>query len=82
MLAGIPVVISRQAMKMIPAIPGVVCPDEIIGRLDKAADIRDEGVKLAREMIETVKEIEGVNGVHLMLLGSDHSVLSDVVQGL
>ena len=82
MLAGIPVVISKPAMKMIPGIPGVVCPDEFIDRLDKATDLRDEGVKVAREMVEIVKEIRGVNGVHLMLLGSDHSVLPDVVQGL
>jgi methylenetetrahydrofolate reductase (NADPH) len=82
MLAGIPVVISKPVLKIIPGIPGVVCPPGFIEHLEKATDIREEGVKVAREMVEIVKEIKGVSGVHLMLLGSDHSVLRDVVQGL
>jgi 5,10-methylenetetrahydrofolate reductase len=78
MLAGIPVVISKPAMKMISSIPGVSCPEAFLQRLEKAENLKEEGVKVARDMVETVKAIDGV---HLMLLGSDHSVLPNVVSG-
>ena len=80
-LAGIPVVISKGALRMVPSIPGVVCPDDLYDRLNNASDLRGEGIKVAREMVEAVKGIQGVDGVHLMLLGSDHAVLPMVVQG-
>ncbi|WP_168798779.1 methylenetetrahydrofolate reductase C-terminal domain-containing protein [Herbaspirillum sp. ST 5-3] len=79
LLAGIPVVISKSAMKMIPHIPGVDYPNEIRERLEGAADLRDEGIKLARETVRAVSKMPGVRGVHLMLLGADHSVLPEVV---
>lgn len=80
LLAGIPVVISKSAMAMIPHIPGVDYPDEIRKRLESAANLRDEGIKLAREMVEAVAKIPGVRGVHLMLFGADHSVLPEIVR--
>lgn len=82
LLAGVPVVISRPAIEMIPRVPGVDYPDSIRRRLESASDLRAEGIRLARETVETVAAIPGVRGVHLMLFGADHSVLPDVVAGL
>ncbi len=81
-LAGVPVVISNVAKNFIPHIPGIDCPQEVFERFDKASDIREEGIAFAREMIAEMQKIPGVSGVHLMLLGVDHSVLPDVVAGL
>lgn len=81
-LAGIPVVIAAKALEMLPRIPGVKMPPEIRQRLEKANDLRREGVALAREVIARVREIPGLAGFHLMLFGSDHRALLDVVAGM
>jgi methylenetetrahydrofolate reductase (NADPH) len=79
LLAGVPVVISKPAMEMIPRVPGVDYPEAVRGRLESAADLRAEGIRLARETVEAVKSIPGVSGAHLMLFGADHSVLPGIV---
>ena len=80
LLAGIPVIISKTALKFIPKIPGVHCPPDVMHRLESARDIRAEGLALARELINSARETEGVSGVHLMLFGADHSVLPELAQ--
>jgi methylenetetrahydrofolate reductase (NADPH) len=49
-------------------VPGVVIPDEIIARLQKAAPGKQaqEGKRLCIEIIQQVREIEGISGVHVM----------------
>jgi len=47
-------------------VPGMMIPDELITRMDSAADPEEEGVQIAVETIETLREIEGVHGVHIM----------------
>jgi 5,10-methylenetetrahydrofolate reductase len=82
LIAGLPVVISKKALEMMPGVPGISVPQSVAGRLQNAADLVQEGVALAREMIQEVREIPGVSGVHLMLFGIDHKVLPSVVEGL
>jgi methylenetetrahydrofolate reductase (NADPH) len=79
LLAGIPVVISTQALNMIPHIPGVLIPDDLMQELQSSPDLRSSGIQLARDLVQSVRKIPGVNGVHLMLLGSDHAVLKDII---
>ncbi len=79
MLAGIPVITSKQAFEMIPQVPGVYCPEHLRQRIEASKDIRQTGIEIAQEMIEALKNCEGVSGVHLMLFGSDHSVLPEVI---
>ena len=49
-------------------VPGVRIPDEIIERLRKTPKEkkREEGKKICIEIIQQVREIEGVSGVHVM----------------
>lgn len=47
-------------------IPGVSIPDEIIRRLKGAEKQAREGKKLCIELIQQVREIPGVRGVHVM----------------
>ncbi len=48
--------------------PGVHIPDEIVARLRKTPKEkkREEGKKICVEIIEQVRELEGVAGVHIM----------------
>jgi methylenetetrahydrofolate reductase (NADPH) len=77
-LAGIiPIKSIMMAKYMKEKVAGVMVPDELIERLQKAADqhrdkkdranaIQAEAVKIAAEEIHEVMEIPGVHGVHLM----------------
>ena len=51
-------------------VPGMDVPDELIARI-KGADKEkraEEGIKIAIETIQQLKEIEGVHGVHIMAI--------------
>ena len=49
-------------------VPGVYIPDEIVERLRKTpkGKKRSEGKRICVEIIQQVREIEGVAGVHVM----------------
>jgi len=59
---------ERAADYMRTKVPGVVIPDEVVERLHKTPkkQQRDEGKRICVEIIQQVREIEGVNGVHVM----------------
>ena len=40
--------------------------DEIIDRLDKSEDPISEGEKICIELIDQIKDLPGIDGVHLM----------------
>ncbi len=69
-IAGILPTKSEFALKyMKNDVPGIDVPDKLIDRLAQADDKVQEGVDLTVEIIDHVKEIEGVKGVHLMPVG-------------
>ncbi len=69
-LAGvIPIRSVGMARYMRDYVSGVSLPDEIITRLEQAEKAKEEGVKIILEIIEQVKEIPGVHGIHIMAVG-------------
>ncbi len=76
-LAGItPLKSVGMARYMASAVPGMDVPDELIKRLKGAGKgkVAEEGIKIAIEQIQEMKEIEGVAGVHLMAIEWEHRV--------
>ena len=66
-LCGVgPLASARTARWMRSNVPGVHIPDAIIKRLEGAEDQKKEGKKLCIDIINEVKEISGVSGVHVM----------------
>ncbi|MDX1612812.1 MAG: methylenetetrahydrofolate reductase [Candidatus Promineifilaceae bacterium] len=59
---------ERAAEFMRTKVPGVIIPDAIVERLRKTpkAQKQAEGKRICVEIIEQVREIEGVAGVHVM----------------
>jgi phosphoribosylaminoimidazole (AIR) synthetase len=56
-------------------LPGVVVPDAVVGRLEEAgAEAPDEGVRLTVEIVDRLRAIAGVAGVHVMGLGRTEPV--------
>jgi methylenetetrahydrofolate reductase (NADPH) len=51
-------------------VPGVTLPDKILKRMETAGDSApEEGVQIALESISSIKQKQGINGIHLMTLG-------------
>jgi len=66
-LAGVmPVKSVKTLLAMKADVPGVKINDEYIQRMEAAVDPKTEGVKIAVEIIETIKKIKGVRGIHIM----------------
>ena len=73
-IAGIgPIASARSARWMNDNLHGVTVPEAVIGRLGQAADPAAEGRRICVELIEALREIPGVRGVHIMapLQGSE-----------
>ena len=79
-LAGvIPIRSVGMARYMRDYVSGVSVPDEIITRLEAAEDAKEEGVRIPLEIIEQLKEIPGVHGVHLMAVGWE-SIVPEITE--
>ena len=71
-LAGIIVPRSAGMLRYMNAnVPGVEVPEELIKRMKSAKDRKKEGIKIAVELIEAVKKIPGIRGVHLQAIESE-----------
>lgn len=46
--------------------PSYRIPDEVIRRLEQAADAEQEGIRICAEQIQQLAEIPGISGVHLV----------------
>jgi len=69
-LAGLTPVRSHRALHyMKNEVAGMSIPDELIKRMESAKEPKEEGVKICLEMMEKVKNMEGVAGIHLMPIG-------------
>jgi len=65
----------KVANYMNEEVPGVTIPDKLVKRMEAAGDKADEeGVQIALELIEAVKNKKGVNGIHLMAVGWEEIV--------
>ncbi|XKH61064.1 methylenetetrahydrofolate reductase [Halomonas sediminis] len=61
-----PLASARTAVWMRNNVPGIHIPDAVIKRLEGAKDQKKEGQKICIELIQQLREIEGVSGVHVM----------------
>ncbi|MDI6799765.1 MAG: methylenetetrahydrofolate reductase [Actinomycetota bacterium] len=76
-LAGVaPVKSAGMAKYMKKNVPGMDVPDWVIERMEAAGKegAKEEGIKICVEIINKVKEIEGVHGVHIMAIEWEEAV--------
>lgn len=65
----------KMAQYMDKDVPGVFIPEKLIKRLEAAGDrAEEEGVQIALELIEVVRQKQGVNGIHLMAVNWEEIV--------
>jgi len=79
-LAGvIPIKSAGMARYMRDYVPGVIVPDEVVTRMGEAESPKEEGVKIILEIIEQLKEMPGVHGIHIMAVGWE-DIVPEVVE--
>lgn len=69
---------ARTARWMRENVPGVHIPDPIIDRLEGAKDQKEEGRQIASDLMQQIKEIEGVSGIHVMAYKQEKHVATVV----
>ena len=77
---------AKTAEWMRKNVPGMHVPDALIARLAGAQDQAREGREICIELIQTIREMRGVHGVHIMAYRQEESVAeivdrSQVLQG-
>ncbi len=92
-LAGVgPIKTAGAARYMRDKVPGMDVPDEVVERMEKAVEgipkeekkarsaaWKEEGIRLCVEIIQRLREIEGVAGVHIMAIEWEEAV-PEIVQ--
>ena len=81
-LAGVaPIKSVGAARYMKTKVPGMDVPDDVVERLRGVPkeDVPREGIKLCVDIINQVKEIEGVAGIHLMAIEWEE-VVAEIVE--
>jgi methylenetetrahydrofolate reductase (NADPH) len=74
-LVGVGPLRSAKAAEWIRThVPGVHIPDEVIKRLAGASDSALEGRKLCIDLIQEIRTIKGVHGVHVMAYRQEETV--------
>jgi 5-methyltetrahydrofolate--homocysteine methyltransferase len=68
-LVGITPVRSARAARAMAQVPGVMIPPSLVSRLERSSDAKEEGVQIALEIIERVRRLPGVAGIHIMAVG-------------
>jgi methylenetetrahydrofolate reductase (NADPH) len=73
-----PIPSARSARWMREKLFGTLIPDEIVARLERAADPKLEGRAICVELIRELAGIPGIAGAHVMA-PRDHSALAEVL---
>ncbi len=75
-LAGVtPLKSLKMAQYMDKEVPGIFVPKKLMDRMEAAGNrAEEEGVQIALELIEAIKRLQGIRGIHLMAVGWEEIV--------
>jgi methylenetetrahydrofolate reductase (NADPH) len=80
-LAGVgPLASARAARWMRSNVPGIHIPDSVIERIEKAGKPGAEGKRICIELIQQIREIKGVAGIHVMAYRREHQVSEIILE--
>jgi len=65
---------AKAAIWMRENVPGIFIPDAMIERMKGAQDQAREGRNVCVELIQEIRSLRGINGVHLMAYRQEESV--------
>ncbi len=74
-MGGVPPLKSAKVAKyMKTKVAGIIMPDSVITRMEKAPDPKAEGIKICIETVKHLKAMKGVHGVHVMAIAWEEKV--------
>jgi 5,10-methylenetetrahydrofolate reductase len=80
-LVGVgPLASARAARWMREQVPGIHIPDAVIARLEGAKNQKAEGKQICIELIQEIREVAGVAGVHVMAYRQEELVSEIITQ--
>jgi len=78
-MAGILVNKSLKSVEMTKKVAGMLVPDIFVERMKNAQSQEEEGVNIALDLINEIRRIEGVSGIHIMAVGWE-SIVPTIVE--
>lgn len=80
-IAGVmPIKSVRMARHLKEQVHGILLPDDIMQRMEKASSPQAEGLMITGEIIERLRHIRGVSGIHIMTVGWEGAIPEIVEQ--
>lgn len=76
----IPLKSAKMARYMVEKVPGIIIPKATMERMERAGDEEMEGIKVTLELLEELRGVSGLAGVHIMPVGWEKR-LRDIVEG-
>ncbi len=74
----LPIKSVEMAHRMREGIPGLRIPAQLVERLEKAEDAKEDakevGAKISVELIEEIRAVPGVHGIHIMAVACEEAV--------
>jgi methylenetetrahydrofolate reductase (NADPH) len=72
-LCGVGPIRSLRALEFLQELPGVFIPDDVVKRIRSVPEdkLQQEALALCAETIQRLREIPGINGVHIIASGWD-----------
>ncbi len=70
----IPIKSPKRAAFLNEKVAGIKIPEEILNRIQKAENPEEEGVRISLELIERLKRLKGLRGIHIMPVGWEDAV--------
>ncbi len=79
LMVGLTPVRSLRAAQAMAEVPGIRVPQHVFERLEKSADPKEESVQMTLELIDAIKKLPGVKGIHFMAVGWE-SIVPRLIQ--
>ena len=73
-LASVLPIKSVEMVRRMREVPGMRVPDELAERIERAADAKAAGARICVELIEQLKQVPGVHGIHIMAMAGEDAV--------
>lgn len=79
LIAGLTSIRSINAANFMNGLPGIVVAENILERLSNSKDVRQEGYLICLELIDKIKSLPGVQGIHFMAINDPETIKSLIV---
>ena len=70
----IPIKSVKMANYLNTKVPGIQVPENIISSMGKTNDPENTCIQISKEIISEIKNMEGIDGIHIMALGWEHLI--------